>query len=418
MRIELNPVDRVIYHLDQVTEPWSVHCEVRVEGRLDPARVAAAAASAAARHPLARARLAAVRPYARTLFWDIADRADRVPLTVVDCAEDPALDRARSELLSRRLDVSRAPSFALTVARHAGGDRLILNLNHVAGDGISSYRLMASIMRAYAGVEDPTPGPDPLRVRRLREHLGAGNRDAADRIEQPARIAIRGGERDVLGFGFELIALAPDETAELLSRRREPASVNDLLLASLAVAIGRFNDAAGVDLADIALATPVNLRPRAFPLEVVSNIFATASVPIRAADAAELVTAQAAVVERTQVLKRRREQGGSIRQGSGRWPTGILHLATRLLRGAAASRADTAVLSNLGRLPAPLELGADAGRVAELWFSPPGRMPLGIAIGAVTIEDAMFLTIRYCRAQFDAAGAAAFARTWREVLIG
>ena len=39
-------------------------------------------------------------------------------------------------------------------------------------------------------------------------------------------------------------------------------------------------------------------------------------------------------------------------------------------------------------------------------------------IGAATMNDEMFLTLRYSRRQYDAAGAAALAATWRQVLLG
>jgi hypothetical protein len=76
---------------------------------------------------------------------------------------------------------------------------------------------------------------------------------------------------------------------------------------------------------------------------------------------------------------------------------------------------DTAVLSNLGRLPAAPDLG-DAGAIQEVWFSPPGRMPLGASLGAATLSGRLFLTLRYCHALFDADAAGAFMAMFRGVL--
>jgi hypothetical protein len=90
-----------------------------------------------------------------------------------------------------------------------------------------------------------------------------------------------------------------------------------------------------------------------------------------------------------------------------------------MLEGPVGGRvADTAILSNLGNLASPLDFGEGAGAATELWFSPPGQMPLGGGIGVASINGELFLTLRYFKAQFDAAGAAAFAHTWREVLLG
>jgi NRPS condensation-like uncharacterized protein len=74
------------------------------------------------------------------------------------------------------------------------------------------------------------------------------------------------------------------------------------------------------------------------------------------------------------------------------------------------------VLSNLGRLDAVPSLGGEAGEVRRVWFSPPGRMPLGASLGAATYGDQLFLTLRYRHALFDAPAAAAFGQLLREVL--
>jgi hypothetical protein len=44
-------------------------------------------------------------------------------------------------------------------------------------------------------------------------------------------------------------------------------------------------------------------------------------------------------------------------------------------------------------------------------------MPTGISVGATTMNGQMFLTLRYCRAQFDAEGAAQFAADLRTILL-
>jgi NRPS condensation-like uncharacterized protein len=67
---------------------------------------------------------------------------------------------------------------------------------------------------------------------------------------------------------------------------------------------------------------------------------------------------------------------------------------------------DTASLSDLGRLQVlPSQFD---GATAEVRFSPPGRMPLGLSIGAVTLEDRLHLTLRYRHAQFGSEAARRF----------
>jgi hypothetical protein len=69
-------------------------------------------------------------------------------------------------------------------------------------------------------------------------------------------------------------------------------------------------------------------------------------------------------------------------------------------------------------LAAPLDFGHDAGPATQIWFSPPAQMPMGTGIGAATMNQELFLAVRFCEAQFDATGAEAFADTWRGVLLG
>ena len=144
-------------------------------------------------------------------------------------------------------------------------------------------------------------------------------------------------------------------------------------------------------------------------------------VSVLESEQSDLGAAQLAVEARTRVLKEQRLSGTmiDILGLSGIWPVGVRHLFARTLAVPIANKVlDTAVLSNLGRLAVPLDFGDGAGAATEIWFSPPGQMPLGTAIGAASMNGEMFLTIRYCKGQYDTAGAAAFAQTWREVLLG
>jgi hypothetical protein len=68
----------------------------------------------------------------------------------------------------------------------------------------------------------------------------------------------------------------------------------------------------------------------------------------------------------------------------------------------------TAILSNLGRLDEGLHFGPGL-RAREVWFSPPTRMPMGLAVGSVTAEGRLHLVFRYRHPLFGPAEVAAFA---------
>ena len=77
----------------------------------------------------------------------------------------------------------------------------------------------------------------------------------------------------------------------------------------------------------------------------------------------------------------------------------------------------TSWLSNLGRLPEAPVIG-DAGAVRAIYFSPPAHMPMGISVGAASLEDRMMLTLRYRNAVFDKSAARDFADLYRATLLG
>jgi NRPS condensation-like uncharacterized protein len=430
-RAPFSIVEQWIFHLDQESEPWSVHCEVRVAGRLDSDRLAAAALAAAARHPMARARMARFRPGDHRYWWEIPDLADHLSLEILDCPDDAALDDARDRLESMDIDLGSSPPFALTLAHRPGGDSLLLNLHHAAADGIGAYRLLTSIARAYAGAEDPVPDVNPLDVRDVRWQVGSrGVRDGLIRARElgdrvcggaPARIARQGPGGAVTGYGFRLLRLGPEETEVVTQRRRDPATVNDLLVAALAIAVARFNSERDIPTGRVSVMTPVNLRPPAWSGEVVANILSFVSVSVPASERSDLAGTQLAVEARTRAQKARRLPGAviDVLGLASVTPVGLRQFLARTVRHPISDKfVDTAILSNLGRLDQPLDFGPEAGTATEIWFSPPGQMPLGAGIGVATMNGEMFLTVRYCRAQFDATGARAFAEAWREVLLG
>src|SRR5436190_14909315 len=285
----LNILDELYLHLNREDEPWSVQLEIRVEGTIDRARLADAVRSAALRHPIARARLAPSRFTDVRYDWEIADDLPMVPLEVMECGGADDVDRAREELLGRTPPLDAPGPFALLLAHQPGGDALILNLHHAAGDGLAALRLMGSIARAYGGEGDPLPAVDPLEVRDIRALARAGSVTeriargratldyAARGLSAPTRVA-RETESEAPGYGFEREAFAPDEVRLIVERRTGGATVNDVLLGALAVTVRRWNEEHGERTGAVYLTMPSNLRPPDWRFEVVGNFASYVSV--------------------------------------------------------------------------------------------------------------------------------------------
>jgi NRPS condensation-like uncharacterized protein len=421
--VELNLLDELFLNLDCADEPWTVHFEVRVGEHMDADRLIAAIAAAARRHPIARASLAAWRYTDRQYMWTIADELAEVPLEEVRCDDEAALARARERLFATSPSLEAAPPFTVLLAHGPAGDSIMLNLHHGAGDGMAAARLMTSILRAYAGVEDPLPAQDPLGVRDVRALAGAASleerlgrtralmRRAAKRFGAPTRLA-RDGASQRPGYGFVLAALSPEETNAILERRGTGTTVNDALLAALAVTIHRWNDEHGRGTGRIALSMPVNLRPRAWRTEVVGNFASYATVSLAPADSGDPARALAAVAEETRAIKQDGLAGSIVDMlaDSGRLTIAVKRRLPDLIALTGNVVVDTASLSNLGVL--------GGLPVQAAWFSPPGRMPLGTAFGAVTLDGRIHLTLRYRHAQLDAAAASLLVERYREALTG
>src|SRR6201995_4369102 len=280
--IPLSLLDELYLNLDRDTEPWTVHYELRLAVHLDPDRLSTAIAQAADTHPLARSRLAPWRLQDRGYDWEIADRLDDVPVRIAECADEAALGAEAERLFCTSPSLMSAPPFMIVLARAPAGDSVMLNLHHAAGDGISAARLLLSITRAYAGEPDPVPPLDPLAVQAVRPPAAARSaREVSARrramltaswrpVVQPARVARDGGD-DRPAYGFECFALSVAESRRLFARHPKTATVNDVLLAALAIAIGRWNAEHGRRASPIALSMPVNLRPPEWQREIFSN---------------------------------------------------------------------------------------------------------------------------------------------------
>lgn len=430
-RLPFNVVDQAINLLDTQAAPWSVQLEARVAGSLDESRLRTALDEALRRHPMARARKVAGRRTRAFHHWEIPPAADVDPLDVADCPDDAALAAARAQLQSTGVPLDVSPPLRARLARSPEGDVLMLNLNHAATDGFGGLRLLYSIARAYRGAEDPLPPHDPLddrtlplrlakaeRFSRLRRFLALTER-LRDLVSPPARLAPRraGGAHDT-GYGFHHVRLGEDETQALVDADR-PGSVNDVLVAALHLSIAAWNARHGVSCGRVAVLVPANLRPPRWREEVVGNF----SLPARIATGpAERITPAAALQAVTSQTSRKKRtgMGTALLQllDASQWlPLWAKQAGLAAIDLTGGRFVDTAILSNLGRVGAP-SFDEEAGETEDLWFSAPGRMPLGLSLGVLTVSGRLHLVFRYDHRLFGAAAGEEFAEEYLAQLRG
>ncbi len=362
-----------VRRLDPATSAWGVQLDVRVAGTLDEARLR----------------------YALDAVAGVRGAGDDC-LTVVDCADDDALDLARRRLHGSGVALTVLPPFGACLAHHREGDVLMLNLNHAAVDGFGAAHVLAAVARAYGHGEDrqaplrflactdlPVQATPPSNSRVVRLGRTAIER-VRDALSQPRRLAAaEAGDR--AGYGFHLVALPA----------LPGAHSGEALIAALHLAIGEWNEAHGMKGRRIGVLVPVDLRPAELPERVIANLSINTRLSTTRRERRTPAAARRAVAWQAE---RDRGTRTGIALIAALRRAGMLTLWAKqssvVLRPITANRwADAATLCDLGNV-AP-SFGPDAGEVREVWFSPPSRSPHCLCLGAVTVAGRLHLTFRY-----------------------
>ena len=405
-------LDEASYHLDSISEPWSVHLEVRLNGRVDEDRLRHAVRVTLSRHPRALARATMARQRRADYEWEITPIPDVDPLDVVMCPDDDALQAVRDDLQSLAVPLVTSPPLRIRLARHRGGDVVMLNVHHAAGDGIAALRLLRSIARSYAGRSDPVSHTPPEAVEipapsgrwaQLRALVGELRQAAARSVH-----LVPSGREDRPGYRLHHVVVDTAQTAALSTKADGGTTVNDLLLAGLHLALDSWNSEHGGACGRLSVLMPVNLRPKSSWYEVFGNFTFMVPVATRPEDRSNPSAIVNAIHRRTRRIKDECTPAAAVKLLNV-----LQHLpvpAKRSIARLAASERviPTAILSNLGRLDENLDFGPEL-RAREVWFSPPTRMPMGLAVGAVTAAGRLHLVFRYRHPLLDPADVAGFA---------
>ncbi|MFB6142114.1 MAG: hypothetical protein ABEJ30_02090 [Halorientalis sp.] len=419
--VPFSVLDEAAHALGETFEPWNIQIEVWTDETVDLDRLREAAVTAADAHPLARARRQPSSLTDSGHTWEIPDAVGSVPVAEAD-GDDLAATRAR--FYGERFDLTAEPPVRLLVVRGGGvdgGDALLCSVDHAAADGLGALRIARSVCRAYRG--EPLDG-DPVGLEESRAELerftpssvgdGLSLADFATRtlgnaFDEPTRIA-QAGDSDREGWGFVFRTLDDDLAERVVHGRPGGATVNDAFLAALHLAIAEWNERHGDPAGKISTMMPVNLRPDGWEHDVVGMFASFERVETRPRHRRTPRTTVEAVADQTAERKqpdRAAAAYGLLRLIPPGTPVGLTDRLPDLLRGPGGRVLDSAVLSNLGRLPDPPSLSGGDGDA--VWFSPPCISPVPVGMGVATGGGAIRLSLRHTFEQFDASAAADFA---------
>ncbi|GHD92475.1 condensation protein [Streptomyces naganishii] len=395
-RVPFPVVDEVARHCAQEAEPETVHIEVHLPGRVDAGRLRRAFGEALLRHPRVLVRQAPAHWYSRGYVWELTEGPD-VETVTFPAAGPHALEHARQRALDHAPPLSSSPPVRLEAIGggdgHGAGDGtvLVLTVNHTALDGPACLRVLATAAALYGG-RDNSPAAPPARHPNAPEEPAP---PAPAGWAPPARVAPGSPER---APGNRLLL------AELPLPHRPrgaPYTVNDQLMAATALTVARWNREHGARPRPMRATMPVDDRPRDVTMPI-GNGTRLVEVPFAADELTEddLPALLRRTAHRTRALKSRpRPQlGHGAALLTAPWaPVGVRAALTRGLRRAAAPWTSTTLLSNIGRVPYPLDFGEEAGRAHAVWFSAPARMPRGLTITTASTAGRLHLALRWSR---------------------
>lgn len=427
--VQFTRLQEAVYAVERTLTPWTMQVEAATTATLDAARLRDASRTTCETYPMAAARCRRAAGGGTSHEWVVTDAPAEIPVEVVD-GRDADLEALRRRFYGASFDLTAGPPLGLLVVRgagEAGGDRLCVRASHVPMDGIGAFVVLQALLSAYRGDEpvkadiDGTPQEvmDRVRPRGLQRRarlLGATARRLTWFIDPPAAPSGDGDPSSPDGaWRFAHRHLDADATARLVDDRPDGVSVNDVLLAALHLTLTHWNAVRGDDPDRISVLMPMNVRPDPEFYAGVGMYTLFDSVSTTPADRRDADAAMARVAAQTDAIK------GSDRQfGYLEWwrllaavaPRPVRERVPSLLFGPGRRLLDTAILSNLGRIPALPEL--PDGDLVRPWVTPPCWPPTPVSVGAVTIGGRLHLGFRYERSVFDADDAAALADRYLE----
>ena len=239
--------------------PMAFFLECEVEGNLCMDRLRGAVTAAARRHPLLRSRVAwrAGRP------WWLSPDAE------------PAIELAGPDAW-RPIDLTKASGLRLVVLPAGERHRIVMVAHHAALDGVAGGEFFGDLWACYDGREPPEFSAGRRRPRNQPAEAAPTNSDplgsawpfVAFRPRPLTRLAgLSAADSDDLPFQPPFASHTLDRDLTTAVRGVVAArgwSLNDLVVAAVMRAAGRWNERAGGRAGNVRITLPVSLRPAGF----------------------------------------------------------------------------------------------------------------------------------------------------------
>jgi NRPS condensation-like uncharacterized protein len=425
MRSPFSSVDEVFVHTEKAQQPHSIQFEVQAPGALDAGALRQSIIAAAQSHPIARARKVAHKRQDKIFEWEICEQLGCDPLLVVEAENNDDLSRVRDQFYSQAISLHDSPPFRFWLVRYPDGDYLMLNVNHAAADGIACLRLMQSVLRHYAGQEDPKSPVDALQVRDLNVLLAPTDKAARRKRLKNflSELTLQSGKFDHIaplrecdhsGYCSHAVVMDEDAFAALKPKQYGEATMNDLFVAALHKTIAEWNNDYGEGSERIRIMIPVNLRPREWWYDVFSNFVLAFATETTAEDWDDPAQLMKTVAERTGLAKEHGFAEGMLEALAFNTKLPIWAKQAFLTSGQAPQMA-SAILSNVGRITEPFTFNDD-DEASEVWFSPPAPMPDGMGIGTAAYNGRLYIIFRHARELMDSEAGAEFSQRYLKAL--
>ena len=391
---------------------WNILRELVFPGHLDEGRLRSALATAAAVNPFARARREITAN--GDWRWKIDAGLSVNALSVLDTAT-PGSDAILRELQAERLCADAGPAFRCFLVRSPNGDRLVFNFCHERTDGIGAMAFLVSLQRAYLGASEASCG-DEWIARRYASELTATPNLAPPGLFQPESIshlaaeptqAVRTDDTHVVRLFF---------TSSELLKMRQPLSgqsvtVMHRVVAAASIAAAHWNRAHGEHADRICVSVPVNARPKEWVKEGFFGRFGTMFIN---SSPAERLTMESAVNSVTGQARLMIPLAKAMADGFAR-PAPAAVMPNSPATPIPNAIVPTVAVSSLGAW----EIGAfgNAGPVLKVWAPPLAQPPMGVALGVLSLNGQLLVSLRFAEAMIGRPGALRFAESFRALCL-